>query len=448
MDRQHQLMGMDQPREKKQSRSQFPPVYIVDGVRTPYLKVSQGPGPFSASDLAVWAARDLLMRHARAQSKIDEVLVGCVMPRETEANIGRLVALRAGCGEATPGWTVQRNCGSGLQAIDAAYQSIAMGRSDVVLAGGTEAMSRSPLILQDEMVKWMCYWQTHQRDWWARCLSLLNLRWRHVKPMLALRTGLRDPLCHLSMGETAEILAHQFQITRSEMDAFAYRSQRRLWHAERHQYFKSERIALFDRTGHCYQHDEGQRPNTSLEKLAQLPTVFDRFGQVTAGNSSQITDGAAMLLLASESAVKKYQLPVLGRIMDIEWAALSPRVMGLGPVFAATPLLQRHHLQLKDIDYWEINEAFAATVIGCMRAWASDVFCKQHFGLSQAYGELDPEKLNVDGGAIAIGHPVGSSGARIVLHLLHILQRTDKRRGVAALCIGGGQGGALLLERV
>jgi acetyl-CoA C-acetyltransferase len=185
-----------------------------------------------------------------------------------------------------------------------------------------------------------------------------------------------------------------------------------------------------------------------VEKLAKLKPVFDRnYGNVTAGNSSQVTDGAAMLVLAAEEVVREYDLKPLGRIVDTHWGALDPSEMGLGPVHAITPLLMRHGLRWDDIDAVEINEAFAAQVLGCLAAWESDAYCKEHFGLDRAFGKLDRAKLNVDGGAIAIGHPIGASGARVTLHVLKVLERTGGKRGVASLCIGGGQGGAILVER-
>ena len=197
-----------------------------------------------------------------------------------------------------------------------------------------------------------------------------------------------------------------------------------------------------------FRSDDGVRRDSSIENLAKLKPFFDRkFGNVTAGNSSQITDGAAWVILASEAAVAKHALPVLGKIVDVEWAALDPEQMGLGPVYAATPLLKRHQLGLNDLDAWEINEAFAAQVIGCLKAWQNDEFCRTELGLDGALGALDESKLNIDGGAIALGHPVGASGTRIVLHALNVLKRTGGKRAIAAICIGGGQGGAMLVER-
>ena len=191
------------------------------------------------------------------------------------------------------------------------------------------------------------------------------------------------------------------------------------------------------------------RRDSSMEKLATLPAFFDKkFGSVTAGNSSQISDGAALLILASKDAVQKYHLPVLARIVDVQWAGVEPAEMGLGPVYAVNKLLQRQQLKMDDIDFWEINEAFAAQVLACVAAWESDTYCKEHLGLSSALGKLDRSKLNVDGGAIAIGHPVGASGARIALHLAEVLKRNKAKKGIATICIGGGQGGAMLLENV
>jgi len=205
--------------------------------------------------------------------------------------------------------------------------------------------------------------------------------------------------------------------------------------------------ALFDQKGNPYLLDDGVRPDASVAGLAKLKPFFDRkYGTVTPGNSSQITDGAAWMILASEAAVSKLNLSPIGRIVDSEWAGLDPAQMGLGPVHAATPILQRNNLSLSDIDYWEINEAFAAQVLGCLAAWKDDKYCKEQLGLDRAMGSLDESKLNVDGGAIALGHPVGASGARIVLHLLKTLKRNNAKRGMASICIGGGLGGAMLLE--
>lgn len=430
---------------KKSSTNHERAVYIVDGARTPFLKARGKPGPFSAADLAVQAGRALLMRQPFAPTELDQVILGCITPSEDEANIARIVSLRLGCGKSVPAWTVQRNCGSGMQSLDCAAKDIATGRSELVLAGGTEAMSRAPLIFNTAAVNWFGGLQS-ARNWQQRLHTLLDFRPGFLKPVVALIHGLSDPLVGLNMGQTAEILAHRFAITREQMDAYSVQSHQRL--AQAQQAGMSEVTPVYSAAGKLYQQDDGVRPDSSLESLAKLKPFFDKpFGAVTAGNSSQITDGAAMLLLASEDAVERYKLPVLGRIVDSQWAGLEPEVMGLGPVFATTPLLQRHNLSLADIDYWEMNEAFASQVLACLAAWQDNKFCQQQLGLTSALGSIDQARLNVDGGAIALGHPVGTSGARIVLHLLDVLKRKQAKRGVATLCIGGGQGGAMLIER-
>ncbi len=423
------------------------PVFVVDGSRTPFIKAHTGPGPFRASDLAVLAGQQLLARQRFPPSALDEVILGCIAPSADEVNIARVVSLRTGCGDRVPAWTVQRNCASGMQAIDSAALAIASGRAELVLAGGTEAMSHAPVLWDTPMVAWLAGLMA-ARGSLARVRAALALRPAHLKPVIGLLRGLTDPVCGLSMGQTAEVLAARFGITRGAMDAYAVESHQRLARAQ-HEGRLGEVVPMIAPNGTVFDADDGVRADSSAEKLARLSPVFDReFGAVTAGNSAQITDGAAWLLLAGEDAVARHGLAPLARLVDCEWAALDPREMGLGPVHAAAPLLARHGLALGEIDAWEINEAFAAQVLACLVAFRDDVYCRDVLGLTGALGEIDRGRLNVDGGAIALGHPVGSSGARIVLHLAHVLRERGARRGVAAICIGGGQGGAMLVERV
>ncbi len=434
------------PKAKRRATASGRSVYIVDGSRTPQLKAKGKPGPFSAASLALSCSRPLLARQPFEPSDLDEVILGCVMPGPDEANIGRVVALRLGCGDHVPAWTVQRNCASGMQALDSAAKDIRMGRAELVLAGGVEAMSHAPVLLNEQMVAWLGSWMA-TKNWTSRGKVLAQLRPQYLKPIIALLRGLTDPVVGLNMGQTAEVLAHRFGITRSEMDTFALRSHQRLATAQDNNYL-TEIEALYDTQGNCYQHDDGLRRDSTLEQLAKLRPVFDKpFGNVTAGNSAQVTDGAAMLLLASDKAVEKYALSVMGELKDTEWAGLAPAQMGLGPVHAVAPLLKRNKLKLQDVEFWEINEAFAAQVLACLSAWQDKDYCKSELGLTTALGELDQSRLNVDGGGVSLGHPVGASGARIVLHLLHVLQRHNAKTGIATLCIGGGQGGAMLIER-
>ena len=430
---------------KTRQASYASPAYVVDGARTPFLKARGRPGPFSASDLAVAAGRALLARQPVAPDQLDEVILGCAMASPDEPNIGRIVALRLGCGNKVPGFTVMRNCASAMQALDSAARNIWLGRADLVLAGGTEAMSRAPVLFNDDMVNWLADLARAKAPL-DKALHISRLRPKHFAPVIALIKGLTDPVVGLNMGQTCEIIAQRFGITRKEMDRFAAQSHHRLA-AAFDEGRMDEVVPLYDPAGRAHEEDDGMRRDSSVEKLATLKPFFDRrVGQVTAGNSSQITDGAAILLLASESAVKKHKLEVLGTIEDCEWAGLDPAEMGLGPAHASAPLLQRHGLGLDDIDYWEINEAFAGQVLACLAALDDAEYCREHFGLEDAVGRIDEAQLNVDGGAIAAGHPVGASGARIVLHALKVLERQGGGTAVATLCIGGGQGGAMLLK--
>lgn len=430
---------------KHKSNLDGKPVYIVDGCRTPFLK-ARGIGPFSASDLAVAAGRSLLKRQNFLPDAIDEVILGSVMASPDEMNIARVVALRLGCGQHIPAYTVARNCASGMQAIDNAAQDIASGRSHLVLAGGTEAMSHAPVLLNMKMTAWLGYWAS-AKSIQQRARLLTQLRPSFFAPVIALLRGLTDPIVGLNMGQTAENLAYQFNLTREQADAFANDSHHRVAAAYAEGRM-GEVVPIIDAKGKVYMQDDGYRQDSSVDGLAKLKPYFDRkYGMVTPGNSSQITDGASLLLLASEEAVKEHHLPVIGRIVDSQWGALNPAMMGLGPVYAATPILERQKLTPNDLDCWEINEAFAAQVLACLAAWDDDEFCQTELGLKNAMGAPDKAKLNVDGGAIALGHPIGASGARIVLHLLNALEQRQGTRGMAAICIGGGQGGAMYVER-
>ncbi|MDH5785483.1 MAG: acetyl-CoA C-acetyltransferase [Chromatiales bacterium] len=421
------------------------PVYIVDGARTPFLK-AQGPGPFSASDLAVQAGRQLLLRHPIAPEAFDEVILGSVMPGPDEVNIARVAALRLGCGDAVPAFTVQRNCASGMQALDTAARNIASGQSELVLAGGVEAMSHAPVLWNTLMTTWLYNW-SRARSVSSRLHALAELRPAHLRPVIGLLRGLTDPVVGLTMGQTAENLAYRFAISREVMDAYAVESHRRLAHAVE-QGWLEEIVPLYDERGNVYGEDNGLRSDSSVEKLGKLRPVFDRDdGRVTAGNSAQVTDGAAWLILASEEAVERHGLPVMGRIVDAQWSGLDPAQMGLGPAHAMSAILARHEMAVEDIDYWEINEAFAAQVLACLAAWEDEGYCREELKRDGVVGTIPRERLNVDGGGVSIGHPVGASGARIVLHLLKVLERNGAKRGMASLCIGGGQGGAMLLER-
>jgi acetyl-CoA C-acetyltransferase len=433
---------MNTPEEPGKGRK----VYIIDGARTPFIKARGKPGPFSASDLCVGAGRPLLLRQPFKPTDLDEVILGCMMPSPVEANIARVASLRLGCGKKVPAWTVQRNCASGLQAIDSAANNIMLGHSDLVLAGGAESMSHSPILFNEKMVTWLGLWAKSKGT--SKLSALTKLRLPMFAPVIGLLKGLTDHSVGLSMGQTAEILAHRFGISRTQMDEFATESHHRLARAQEEGRLDEIEV-IYDKKGDYYDHDDGVRKDSNVAALAKLKPVFDKpFGSVTAGNSAQVTDGAAWLILASEDAVNKYGLSPVARVVDNRWAGVDPAQMGLGPANAMAMLLDRNGLTTADIDYWEINEAFATQVLAVLRAFSDADYCADELGLSTPFAPIPIDRLNVDGGAVSLGHPVGASGARIVLRLMRTLIKNNSKLGVASLCIGGGQGGAMLIERV
>ncbi|WP_374499904.1 acetyl-CoA C-acyltransferase, partial [Zoogloea sp.] len=301
-------------------------------------------------------------------------------------------------------------------------------------------------LYSDAMVRWFAGWMG-ARSLGQKLAMVQRFRPGYLAPVIGIMKGLTDPVVGLLMGQTAENLAWKYGISREDMDAFAVESHRRVAAAQDAGHFADELVPLIERDGTVHAADDGLRRDASMAGMAKLKPFFDKkYGRVTPANSSQITDGATWLVLASAAAVERFGLEPMGRIVDSQWAGLEPEQMGLGPVHATTPILQRHGLGLGDLDLIEINEAFAAQVIACLRAWQDAEYCRSRLDLPGALGDIDPARLNVDGGAVALGHPVGASGARIVLHLLKALRRSGGKRGIATICIGGGQGGAMLVE--
>jgi acetyl-CoA C-acetyltransferase len=396
----------------------------------------------------VQCGRPLLLRQPFPPDAFDQVILGCVNVLADEMNPARIAALRLGMGEAMTAFTVQINCGSGMQSIDTAFRYIRAGDADLILAGGAESLSHSPLVFGRGAVNWYARLFA-ARGIGAKLSAMLGFRPSFLKPVIGLERGLTDPITDLNMGQTAELVGHLFHITRQQADEYAAESQRRLAAAQKAGTFAGEIEPAFARDGTLFDHDDGVRPDSSAEDLAKLKPAFERpWGKVTAGNSSQITDGASWVILASEDAVKEHKLNPKAVIVDSEWSALEPSVMGLGPAYCSTAILKRHRLALGDIELWELNEAFAAQVLACLAAWNDAEFCRDALGLDAPAGRLPRARLNVDGGAIGVGHPVGASGNRIVLHLVNALKRLRFKRGIATECIGGGQGGAMLIEAI
>ncbi|WP_083846168.1 acetyl-CoA C-acetyltransferase [Sinorhizobium sojae] len=421
-------------------------VYVVDGARTPFLRARNKPGPFTPVDLAVQCGRPLLMRQAFPPDEFDAVILGCVNVIADEMNPARIASLRLGMGPAMTAFTVQINCGSGMQSIDIAFRAIETGKADLIFAGGTEALSHAPLVFRQQAVEWLGGFATAKTPW-EKATAVAGFRPEMAKPVVGLERGLTDPISDLNMGQTAEVVGHLFGITREAADAYALESHQRLVRAQNNGFLAGEILPAISRHGLLYDHDDGVRQDTSMDKLAKLEPVFEKpYGNVTAGNSSQITDGACWVVLASEEAMNRHKLTPLARIVDSEWSALDPSIMGLAPTLCSTELMKRREFSREDIDLWELNEAFAAQVLACLAAWEDEQYCRGVLGLDSVFGRIERDRLNVDGGAISLGHPVGTSGNRLVLHLINAMRRLGLKRGIATECIGGGQGGAMLLE--
>jgi acetyl-CoA C-acetyltransferase len=389
--------------------------YLLGAVRTPIGRFGGALASWTAADLGVAVAKEALRRAGLGPEQVQQSIWGCARQAGVGPNVARQIGYRVGAPERAPAFTVNQACGSGLKAVILAVQEIILGRADIVLAGGTESMSRVPYLAEEAR--------------WGMRLGNVKL----VDGMY--RDGFNDPLSGLMMGQTAENLARDYGISRNEQDRYALRSQelaRQAWESGR---FSGETLPLEIKDGKgaivTFARDEHCRPDTTLEALAKLPPVFSKVGTVTAGNSSGITDGAAAVIVMSEEAIKHTDGRALARIVDYEITGVAPEIMGIGPVPAVRAVLERQRLPLKNVELVELNEAFAAQVIACER----DL-------------NLNNEQLNVNGGAIALGHPIGCTGVRITTTLLHEMNRRQLKLGLATLCVSGGMGIALLVERV
>ena len=391
------------------------PVYLAGAVRTPIGRFGGSLAAWTAADLGTAVAKESLRRTNIQPDQIDDSIWGCARQAGGGPNVARQITFRAGVPDSVPAFSVNQACGSGLRAIILATEAIMLGRANIVLAGGTESMSRVPYFAEGAR--------------WGMGMGHAEL----VDGMY--RDGFNDPLSKLVMGETAEVLARHYEISRDEQDEYALRSQQRAAAAIAMRRFEDEilPLELKDRKGNvtAFAKDEHARAQTALEDLQKLAPVFAKDGTVTAGNSSGITDGAAAVIVMSEEALDGSGAEPLARIVDYEIVGVPPEVMGIGPVPATRAILERRRLSLADIDLIELNEAFAAQVIACDR----DL-------------QFDHERLNVNGGAIALGHPIGCTGVRITTTLLHELKKRGAKRGLSTLCISGGMGIALLVERV
>jgi acetyl-CoA C-acetyltransferase len=394
------------------------PIFLAGAVRTPIGRFGGSLQSWTAADLGTAVAKESMRRARVRPDQIDDSIWGCARQAGGGPNVARQITFRAGVPDRVPAFTVNQACGSGLRAIILAAEKILLGRAEIILAGGTESMSRVPYFAEGAR--------------WGISMGHTEL----VDGMY--RDGFNDPLSGLAMGETAEVLARHCEISRDEQDEYALRSQQRAAAAIATGRFEAELfpLELKDRKGPkgdatMFARDEHVRAKTSIEDLQKLAPVFAKDGSVTAGNSSGITDGAAAILVMSEASLEETDAEPLARIVDYEIVGVPPEIMGIGPVPAVRAILDRQRLSVANVDLIELNEAFAAQVLACDR----DL-------------QFDPERLNPNGGAIALGHPIGCTGVRITTTLLHEMRKRRARRGLATLCISGGMGIALLVERV
>jgi acetyl-CoA C-acetyltransferase/acetyl-CoA acyltransferase len=419
-------------------------IAILDGVRTPFTRAYGPLASVPAQDLSRTAVTALLQRSGVKPEQIDQVIFGNVATPADAANIARVIALEAGIPRDRIAHTVQRNCASGMEAISTAAQLIMLGEARVLVAGGTESMSRIPLLYNEEATG--IYLRLGRaKTLPQRLTSLLRFRPRHFKPIVGVQQGLTDPVSGMIMGETAEVLAEDFGLTRQEQDRYALQSHQRAAAAQKAGRLAEEIVPVSVGAGQVAE-DVGLRADQTLEALAKLRPYFRTNGTVTVGNSSMITDGAAaVLVMPGEQARAEGRSP-LGYVRGFAYAGCDPARMGLGPAFATSKVLAKLGMTVADMDLIELNEAFAAVVLANEKAFASEAFAREHLGRSTSLGELPADRLNVNGGAIALGHPVGATGTRLVLTLLKELRRRGLHRGLATLCVGGGQGGAMVVE--
>lgn len=420
-------------------------VAVVEGIRTPFARMGRELSEFHPADLAFQNLRELMFRSHVPRKEIDEIIVGNVANLPDAANVARVAALRAGFLQ-TSAMTVHRNCASSLESLVTGLAKIQSGMARGVIAGGVESMSQAPFLFSNEFQNFALYFR--RVSFLENIKKLFSFQLKFLKPRSALKEALTDSFTGLNMGQTAEILAKEFHITRSAQDEFALESYRCA--RESQSKLKEEVFPLF--TGPEYKiikEDTGPRRNLNGDTLKELSPCFDKkYGTVTAGNSCSMNDGSSLLILMDEKRAKALDLKPLSRIRSAAFCGLEPDKLGLGPVYAIPLALSRAGLTLRDVGLMEINEAFAAQVLACLKALASPKFARDKLGLSQAVGEVDPARLNVNGGAIAIGHPVSATGSRLVLTLSKEMKRRKVQFGLVSLCIGGGQGGAMVLENI
>jgi len=422
-------------------------IAILGGLRTPFSKAGGPLASLESDDLAAILIREFLFKLDFDATQLDEVIIGNVSQPVSSANIARIISRKAGIADHVPACSVHRNCASGMEAITSAAERLLLKRSRFILAGGTECMSRIPLLYNEKMTKLFADLM-RAKNLSAKLKAMLSFRPSFLSPVVGIKEGLTDPVCDLNMGQTAEVLAREFSISREEQDQLALTSHQKASAAQARGFYRSETQSIAVPPKYTFlEADDGIRHQQNMKDLSKLKPYFDRdCGTVTVGNACPITDGAAAMVLCLESTAKEQGLQPLGYLKDWAYAGLEGERMGLGPIYATSKLMRQTGQQVKDFERIELNEAFAAQVIANQRAFASKRFAETYLGRNEALGEIDPAALNPNGGAIALGHPVGATGARLVITLLNELKSQHLQSGLATLCIGGGQGAALALE--
>lgn len=421
---------------------------IVGGIRSPFVRAGDKLRFTPTQELGRMVTQELLFRYDVKPESVDELICGNVGTPPDATNVGRVISLLSGIPKDVIAHTISRNCASGMDSVTQAVEHVESGRFKKVIALGVESMSSAPLLFPKQMSEKLLA-TTKAKTTMQKVKAMANLRPGDFAPQIGLVMGLTDPVSGLIMGKTAEKIARRFGISREEQDEFAMHSHLKAVAAQEAGRHARETMTIYPQPKlEPISQDIGPRKGQSMESLGKMKPYFDpKYGTVTVANACMITDGACALLIMEEEQAKAEGYKPLGRIRSFAYAGCDPSTMGLGPVYATAKALDRAGMKLSDIQLAEINEAFAAQVIGCLRGFESKKFAEEELNRSDALGELSPEVLNVNGGAIALGHPVGATGNRITLTLLHEMERRNLQTGLATLCVGGGLGGAVIVER-
>ena len=419
--------------------------FVVDGLRTPFVKAGKEFYDIHPKDLGISNLREFLHKMDFKGNEIDEILFGNSFTLYDAPNIARIISLSSGLPQSIPATTIHKNCASSMESFLIALHKVQQGSSESIIAGGVDSMSYIPFMLTQSLsTKLQALFLS--KTWKQKRKSLFSIKRKEIKIISPLIEGLKDPFTGYSMGETAEILVREFGISREDQDNFAINSHKKAYLAKER---LKEELFSYITPQHVVTEDRGVRTQISLKKLEKMSGFFDKtYGSVTIANSCSTNDGSSLVLVMSENKMKALGLKPLAKVIAFSSVGLKPEYMGLGPVYASALALKKAQMSLKDIDLIEINEAFAGQVLACLKAFNSKDFAKEKLGLSSAVGEIDPDKLNVNGGAIAIGHPIAATGTRLILTLAKEMKRRKLDFGLATLCVGGGQGSAIILKRV